>query len=867
MGEKISFIDLFGTELELEDEYAREMLADESAARAEDVAVLEARMDTFTALPAGSTAGDAELMDIRVGADGMTYASAGSAVRGQADKLKAISDYKTKRSDDFRVIEYEVDIPENGDYWYIHPDIIIENGDELELWLTSTDESANVQVSSNLYKDTSYSNGQALGSVQLFSHLKNHMFVTAKKAGTEFRGWISSRGNGQATLHVTVHKNIDISRRVKEHSKIVASTFTVEANNSIFVSSNASRTKIYFVDAITYASPYNAHYNTLNAKSCCQNGTNLYGLEEGTDYILEEGNNHATVIVPHRGTLWLDCINNAFVITKTLTDDNVRRVTDYNKYEQWIPLFSKRFEHRNTGLIAEMVARNESDWQNVTGSARVFETLRGDIEFPQAWVVKVPTFRMYTPNGVVDFNKSITEFTPAFAGSGLNILDEITVCSSLNEAISTKNAYYYDGEYHYFVLDENRSLYYFPNLRCFSLGNTTSGHHAFAMHAAICLARTDWGGTVYAGAFVDDHLAVKDRKYSNTSVDDLDRQSFTSSYASTIADGTTDYDTKIDTFNNLVFDDTIQNVVNAPEQSESFIFFTDPHDIMGEYTGISSTSTSYAKNYQKYLAQIGYSYENSHAKFVVCGGDWFDGELPASAMRKMNIVQKDCERKLAPFYNVIGNHDTNYQGKATESSERYTTRFSPECMKKLWFGDKHECYYHFNGDNTSFYVIDTEIENTALTWYDNYGIKQVKWFADQLLNDNSEHIALFSHIYFYNASDRNPIIDAILQCATAFNKRITYTIDGESFDFSQKTGRVEFLMSGHSHADHVDEYVYNGDTIPIIRTLNAGNTTTDNGGIYGGATTPNFDMVFVNYDNRKITCVRQGLGEDREVDF
>lgn len=87
MGEKISFIDLFGTELELEDEYAREMLADESAARAEDVAVLEARMDTFTALPAGSTSGDAELMDIRVGADGVTYASAGSAVREQISPL------------------------------------------------------------------------------------------------------------------------------------------------------------------------------------------------------------------------------------------------------------------------------------------------------------------------------------------------------------------------------------------------------------------------------------------------------------------------------------------------------------------------------------------------------------------------------------------------------------------------------------------------------------------------------------------------------------------------------------------------------------------------------------------------------------
>ena len=52
-------------------------------------AVQDARMDTFTSLPEGSTSGNAELADIRVGADGTTYDTAGNAVRGQISGLKS----------------------------------------------------------------------------------------------------------------------------------------------------------------------------------------------------------------------------------------------------------------------------------------------------------------------------------------------------------------------------------------------------------------------------------------------------------------------------------------------------------------------------------------------------------------------------------------------------------------------------------------------------------------------------------------------------------------------------------------------------------------------------------------------------------
>ena len=78
-----------------------------------EIAVERARIDKFTALGEGSTTGDAELQDIRVGWDGTVYDTAGEAVRQQVSKISEYGMLSGLSHIDFDIENGVITIPQH----------------------------------------------------------------------------------------------------------------------------------------------------------------------------------------------------------------------------------------------------------------------------------------------------------------------------------------------------------------------------------------------------------------------------------------------------------------------------------------------------------------------------------------------------------------------------------------------------------------------------------------------------------------------------------------------------------------------------------------------------------------------------------
>lgn len=128
------------------------------AQNAQDIATTNTRIDNIIALPDGSTTADAELVDIRVGADGTSYASAGDAVRSQYDAILKINEWENQATASFNI----------GDHKTIY--VYAKKGDIITI--ISTAYASNIRFSI-VYSDNSTIGGLSVGSKLRFRATKD----------------------------------------------------------------------------------------------------------------------------------------------------------------------------------------------------------------------------------------------------------------------------------------------------------------------------------------------------------------------------------------------------------------------------------------------------------------------------------------------------------------------------------------------------------------------------------------------------------------------------------------------------------------------------------------------------------------------
>lgn len=277
---------------------------------------------------------------------------------------------------------------------------------------------------------------------------------------------------------------------------------------------------------------------------------------------------------------------------------------------------------------------------------------------------------------------------------------------------------------------------------------------------------------------------------------------------------------------------------NVAGKTEAFLFFSDCHIYTSQNIDGSDGM----------LTAIQKVHNSIPSKFVVDGGDILqNNDTRAVACAKLSKYSGKCKYLFDKCYRALGNHDTNYQGVDSTGTAN-TGILSNSAITALLFEEYGKNYYSFSGSNTKFWVLDSGTDwNNDI---DQYRETQLMWLAEELANDNSENKAIITHIYFNEGAEHTFGLE-IKKIVAAFNTRGTYSIGSSNeVSFASATGKIKFVLCGHTHVDMNDVI---GGTTPVIcikKALSGNNYA--------------FDAILVDYDANVINCVRFGDGDSRK---
>lgn len=297
----------------------------------------------------------------------------------------------------------------------------------------------------------------------------------------------------------------------------------------------------------------------------------------------------------------------------------------------------------------------------------------------------------------------------------------------------------------------------------------------------------------------------------------------------------TQYETAKETIRN--------NQLSAGKNGETFVWLSDLH---------------WDYNFQNSPKIVRHIVNDMSIRNVILTGDYIAGGDHDENIELLRNCVESFDIKGAKTFKTVGNHDYNIIG-ATDPTHYFTENEREAVImgnidESAVFGDS--CYYY----------VDIQKSRTRMIFLDtgdNYTFDDVQsaWLTDTLNNTpDGYRILVFQHILYEATAWEKPLLEKLY--LSSQGRIITAKCD----EHNAKGGtQVIAIFTGHIHYDH------NATTtggIPII-TID-----TDGRHSYGDiAVTRNtvnsqcMDVVTVDYDNRKISCVRIGRGSDRVINY
>ena len=292
----------------------------------------------------------------------------------------------------------------------------------------------------------------------------------------------------------------------------------------------------------------------------------------------------------------------------------------------------------------------------------------------------------------------------------------------------------------------------------------------------------------------------------------------------------------------------------AGENRSAFLWYTDAH---------------WTSNYGRSPMMLKYLSKYSGMKKTFFGGDIANsksGEIDSLT------AWQGLVRDIPNHHSVIGNHD-NQVSELPTAAEKGEFFFGPERTGDVVFGTDAT-----NGK--MYYYIDNHIENTryiCLSTGRMWAYKdEIVWCVDVLNSvPKNWHVVVISHLWLNNDYEGGGILttpesytQVYLDLFDAYNYRQsgTTSVNSVAYDFTNASGKIEFVIGGHVHQDY-DFATAKG--IPVILTeCDAYQERDDVSVATKGTTTENcVYAVVADYAAKKVHVINVGRGDTRSLDI